>query len=70
MRPTNHESPTCKEEKKAPPPDHVFLGRGLLGVLAKSAQMGYKLGKSKQYRRMGAKGATGHYTRRHAPWEV
>ena len=47
-----------------------FFGRGLLGILAKSVKMGYQLGKRKDYKRMGAKGATGHYTHRHAPWEV
>ena len=47
-----------------------ITGRGLLGILAKSAKIGYQLGKRKDYKRMGAKGATGHYTRRHAPWEV
>ena len=41
-------------------------GRGLL----EAALMGAELGQSKKYKRMGAKGATGHYTRRYAPWEV
>ena len=45
-------------------------GRGLLGLLAKSAKIRYQFGKRKDYKRMGAKGATGHYTCRHAPWEV
>lgn len=48
----------------------TLSGSGLLGILAKSAKIGYQLGKTKDYKRMGAKGATGHYTRRHAPWEV
>ena len=48
----------------------TMSGRGLLGILAKSAKIGYQLGKSDTYKRMGTKGATGHYTRRHAPWEV
>ena len=30
-------------------------------VLAKAAKIGYKLGRDKRYKRMGAKGATGHY---------
>ena len=38
-------------------------------VLAKSAKIGYKLGRSKRYKRMGAKGATGHYRRHPRPWE-
>ena len=42
----------------------------MLGVLAKAAKMGYQLGKRKDYKRMGAKGATGHYTCLPAPWEV
>ena len=29
-----------------------------MSVLAKSAKIGYKLGRSKRYKRMGAKGAT------------
>ena len=49
---------------------HSITGRGLLGLLAKSAKIGYQLGKRKDYKRMGAKGATGHVTRRHAPSEV
>ena len=44
-----------------------ITGRGLLGILAKSAKIGYQLDKRK---RMGAKGATGHCTRHHRPWEV
>ena len=48
----------------------TMSGRGLLGLLAKSAKIRYQFGKRKDYKRMGAKGATGHYTRRHAPWEV
>ena len=47
-----------------------ITGRGLLGILAKSAKIGYQLDKRKDYRRMGAKGATGHCTRHHRPWEV
>ena len=37
-----------------------------MSVLAKAAKIGYKLGSDKRYKRMGAKGATGHYT--HRPW--
>ena len=44
-------------------------GRGIMSVLAKSAKIGYKLGRSKRYKRMGAKGATGHYRRHPRPWE-
>ena len=42
-----------------------------MSVLAKSAKIGYKLklGRSKRYKRMGAKGATGHYRRHPRPWE-
>ena len=31
--------------------------------------IGYKLGRDKRYKRMGAKGATGHYRRLPRPWE-
>ena len=44
-------------------------GRGIMSVLAKVAKIGYKLGRSKRYKRMGAKGATGHYRRLPRPWE-
>ena len=43
-------------------------GMGLADVLGKAAAVGYSLGKSKRYRRMGAKGATGHYERLPTPW--
>ena len=39
-------------------------------VLKNAAKIGYKLGKDKRYKRMGAKGVTGSYSRRPAPWEV
>ena len=42
----------------------------LLTVLKNAAKIGYKLGKDKRYKRMGAKGVTGSYDRRPAPWEV
>ena len=41
-------------------------GQGLL----EAALTGVELGRSKKYKRMGAVGAKGHYTRRYAPWEV
>ena len=40
-----------------------------MSVLAKAAKIGYKLGRSKRYKRMGAKGAMGHYRRLPRPWE-
>ena len=43
--------------------------RGIMSVLAKAAKTGCKLGRDKQYKRMGAKGATGHYRRLPRPWE-
>ena len=43
-------------------------GRGIMSVLTKAAKMGYKLGRDKRYKRMGAKGARGHYTHRREPW--
>ena len=45
-------------------------GEGLLGILGKAAGLGYKLGKDKRYKRMGALGATGHYEHVYTPWEV
>ena len=44
-------------------------GRGIMSVLAKSAKIGYKWGRDKRYKRMGAKGATGHYRHHPRPWE-
>lgn len=46
------------------------IGAGLLSVLKEAAKVGYRLGKDKRYKRMGALGATGSYNRRPAPWEV
>ena len=40
-----------------------------MSVLAKSAKIGYKWGRDKRYKRMGAKEATGHYRRHPRPWE-
>ena len=34
-----------------------------MSVLAKAAKIGYKLRRDKRYKRMGAKGAAGHYRR-------
>ena len=45
-------------------------GGALLTVLKNAAKIGYKLGKDKRYKRMGAKGVTGSYNRRPAPLEV
>ena len=44
-------------------------GRGIMSVLAKAYKIGDKLGRDKRYKRMGAKGATGHYRRHPRPWE-
>ena len=60
------------DDDYAPPPDDPAFaktGPGIMSVLAKSAKIGYKLGRSKRYERMGAKGATGHYRRHPRPWE-
>ena len=38
-------------------------------VLVKAAEIGYKLGRDKRYKRMRAKGAMGHYRRLPRPWE-
>ena len=45
-------------------------GGALVTVLKNAAKIGYSLGKDKRYKRMGAKGVTGSYNRRTAPWEV
>ena len=45
-------------------------GRGILGILGSAGKIGYKLGKDKRYKRIGAIGVTGSYHRRPAPWEV
>ena len=50
--------------------DNRQRGSALLTVLKNAAKIGYKLGKDKRYKRMGAKGVTGSYSRRPAPWEV
>ena len=45
-------------------------GGALLTVLKNAAKIGYKLGKDKRYKSLGAKGVTSSYNRRPAPWEV
>ena len=47
-------------------------GQGIgLGALVKgAAEVGVKLGRSKQYKRMGAVGARGHYKAHRRPWAV
>ena len=44
-------------------------GRGIMSVLAKAYKIGHKLGRDKRYKRMGAKGVTGHYRRHPRQWE-
>ena len=44
-------------------------GRGIMTLLAKAAKIGYRLGRDKRYKRMGAKSATGHTRRLPRPWE-
>ena len=39
-------------------------------VLKNAAKIGYKLGKDRRHKRMGAKGVAGSYNRHPAPWEV
>ena len=39
------------------------------GIFGTAASIGYRLGKDKSYKRMGALGATGHYKRHPRPWE-
>ena len=56
--------PAEEEDAHGLPNDPDFMT-----VLAKAAKIGYKLGCDKQYKRMGAKGATGHYRRLPRPWE-
>ena len=49
--------PKTRRRRRRPPQ----RGRGLLAVLGKAVAAGYQLGKDKRYKRMGAKGVTGHY---------
>ena len=49
---------------------HYQRGKGLGTVLSTAAKIGYKLGKDRGYKRMGAVGATGHYTHFRNPWET
>ena len=49
---------------------HYQIGKGLGTVLSTAAKIGYKLGKDKGYKRMGAVGATGHYKHFRKPWET
>ena len=58
--------PAEEGEEDTPPndPDFVKNGRGIM-----TAKIGYKLGRDKWYKRMGAKGATGRYRRLPRPWE-
>ena len=57
--------PVSKRKRKR----HMSMGAGILGILGSSAKIGYKLGKDKRYRRMGALGVKGHYKRNPRPWE-
>ena len=46
-------------------------GSAFLSLLKNAAKLGFKLGKDKRYKRMGAVGATGRIDHfRHKPWEV
>ena len=49
---------------------HYQRGKGLATVLSMVAKIGYKLGKDKGYKLMGAVGASGHYTHFLKPWET
>ena len=49
---------------------HYEIGKRLGTVLSTAAKIGYKLGKDKRYKRMGAVGATRHYTHFRKPWET
>ena len=66
---TNHETSPTGQEKEGPPPQAVFWA-WVAGHSGQIGQDGLSIGKRKDYKRMGAKGAMGLYTRRHAPWEV
>jgi len=45
---------------------HCFLFSRIMNA----AKIGYKLGKNKRHKRMGAKGVTGSYNTRPALWKV
>lgn len=47
---------------------HRQRGGVLPSILAKSAKIGYTLGKSKDYKRMGQSGVKGHYKSPMADW--
>ena len=49
---------------------HYQRGKRLGTVLSTAAKIGNKLDKDKGYKRMGAVGATGHYTHFRKPWET
>lgn len=49
---------------------HYQRGKGLGTVLSTAAKIGYKLGKDKGYKRMGAVGATGHYKHFRKLWKT
>ena len=40
-----------------------------MSVLAKAYKIGNQLARDKRYKRVGTKGATGHYRRHPRPWE-
>ena len=62
-------SPRLYHDPPAKRPQFRENGPGIMTVLAKTAKIGYKLGRDKRYKRMGAKGATGHYRRLPRPLE-
>ena len=50
---------------------HVNVGGGILSLLKGAAKLGIKLGKSKDYKRMGALGVGGAVSNfRRRPWAV
>ena len=49
---------------------HYQRGKGLGTVLSTAAKIGYKLGKDKGYKRMGAVRTTGHYKHFRKPWKT
>ena len=49
---------------------HYQRGKGLGTVLSTAANIGYKLGKDKGYKRMGAVGTKGHYKHFRKPWKT
>ena len=60
-----------KRRRRRPRRGPVHVGGGILSLLKGAAKLGIKLGKSKEYKRMGALGVGGAVSNfRRRPWAV